>query len=330
MTTFTAVDLSKLPLPDVFEQLSFEHVFAERVASFRELMPEFDALVESDPIYKLLQAGAYNELTLRAQFNQRAKGLFLATAQGVDLDNFAVPFGVARQLLQKGDAQSGTADVYESDAAFRRRIQLSPEGLSVAGPEGAYIFHTLGADSRVLDASASSPAPHDIKALVMDTLAEHDAPADLVAAMTAALQGAIWPGTVNVSVLSREGDGTASPEVVEAVAAALASDDVRPLTDHVIVDSAQIVTYAVEADLYTFDGPDAQVVIEEARRRLAEFQTDAHRLGRDVPLSALYATLHAEGVQRVVLRSPTADIVIDRTQAAYCSGVNINHVGTDE
>lgn len=330
MSTFTAVDLSKLPLPDVFEQLSFEDIFGERVSTFRQLMPDFDALVESDPIYKLLQNGAYNELTLRAQFNQRAKALFLATAQGADLDNFAVPFGVQRQLLEKGDPQSGTADVYEGDVAFRRRIQLSPEGLSVAGPEGAYIFHTLGADARVVDASAASPEPDDIKALVMQILATHGAAEALLAAMTTALDGATWPGSVIVSVLTREGDGTASPDVIAAVTSALTSEDVRPLTDHVTVASAQILSYAVDADLYTFDGPDARVVIAEAHRRLIEFQREAHRLGRDVPLSAIYAALHAEGVQRVVLRAPAADIVVNRTQAAFCTSVVVNHAGTDE
>lgn len=330
MSTFTAVDLSKLPLPDVFEQRSFEEIFGERVSTFRQLMPDFDALVESDPIYKLLQNGAYNELTLRAQFNQRAKGLFLATAQGADLDNFAVPFGVQRQVLQKGDAEAGTADVYESDAAFRRRIQLSPEGLSVAGPEGAYIFHTLGADSRVLDASAASSDPDDIKALVLEILAAHSAAAPLVDAMTVALNAATWPGSVVVSVLSREGDGTASPEVTAAVASALTSEDVRPLTDHVTVASALILPYTVDADLYTFDGPDAQVVIAEARRRLTDFQREAHRLGRDVPRSAIFAMLHAEGVQRVVLREPATDIAVDRTQAAFCTAVSVNHVGTNE
>lgn len=330
MSTFTAVDLSKIPLPDVFEQRTFEEILRERLATFQQLMPEFDAVVESDPVYKLLQNGAYTELVLRAQFNQRAKGLFLATAERADLDNFAVPFGVARQLLEKGDPDKGTPDVYEGDTAFRRRIQLSPEGLSVAGPEGAYIFHTLGADSRVLDASAQSPEPDDIKDLVLQILARHNAGEALVQEMTTALEQATWPGTVVVSVLSRDGNGAATPEVVAAVDAALTSEDVRPLTDLVVVQSAQIVSYAVDADLYTFDGPDAQVVIAEARRRLAAYQAESHRLGRDVPRSAIYAQLHAEGVQRVVLRSPATDIVVDRTQAAFCESVAINHAGTDE
>lgn len=296
MSTFTAVDLSKLPAPDVFEQLSFEQILAQRVAEFRRWLPEFDALIESEPLYKLLQASAYRELVLREQFNQRAKGLFLAYAQHADLDNLAAPFGVTRQQLQPPDEANNRPAVMESDTDFRRRIQLAPEGLSVAGPEGAYIFHALSADSDVLDASATSPSP----------------------------------GRVVVTVQARSGDGTPSPALLAKVEAVLLDDNVRPLTDHVSVAGATILPYAVEAELYTFNGPDAALVIAEARRRLEAFQSEAHRLGRDLPRSVLIAQLHAEGVQRVVLRQPTADLDVDRTQAAWCSGVRITHAGIHE
>jgi len=296
VSTFTAVDLSRLPLPDVFEQLDFEQLLAQRVADFKRFMPQYDALVESDPVYKVLQASAYREMVLREQFNQRAKGLFLAYAQRADLDNLAAPFGVTRKQLTPPDIEAGTAAVFETDTEFRRRIQLAPEGLSVAGPEGAYIFHTLSADTAVLDASATSSTP----------------------------------GEVVVTVLGRDGDGTPSDALLAIVDAVLQDDQVRPLTDFVRVVGAQILPYGVEADLYTFDGPDAAVVIAEARRRLDAFMADSHRLGRDVAVSAIYAQLHAEGVQRVVLHAPVADLAVGRHQAAYCTGVKLSHRGTNE
>jgi phage-related baseplate assembly protein len=50
--------------------------------------------------------------------------------------------------------------------------------------------------------------------------------------MTAALDGATWPGTVLISLLSSLGDGTASDAEIEAVEMAVAeNEDVRPLTD---------------------------------------------------------------------------------------------------
>lgn len=54
MASFTAVDLSKLEAPALIEELDFETIFAEALAQFRRLMPEFSALIEADPVYKLL------------------------------------------------------------------------------------------------------------------------------------------------------------------------------------------------------------------------------------------------------------------------------------
>ena len=296
MSTFTAIEVDKLPAPDIFEQRTFESIYAERLAEFRRLCPDFSAIVESDPVIKLLQASAYREMLLREQFNQRARGVMLPFSQGGDLDNLAVPYGVQRKLVVPADPEAGTPARYESDEDFRRRIQLGPEGFSVAGPEGAYVFHALSADPRVLDASATSPAP----------------------------------GEVVVSVLSREADGTATQGLLDIVEAKLSADDVRPLTDHVLVKPATIVTYSVDATLFTFAGPDSQVVLAEARTRLDRYISESHRLGRDVTRSGLFAALHAEGVQRVEIVHPAADVVVDRTQATHCAGVTLTHGGTDE
>ena len=143
----------------------------------------------------------------------------LAYARGSNLDHLGALMGVARLQLDPGVPAEGIPPTMESDEDLRRRIQLAPEGFSVAGPEGAYIFHALSADGDVLDASATSPTP----------------------------------GSVVVSIMSRTGNGAASSELVAAVQAVLASDNVRPLTDFVTVQSAEIVDFAVNATclLYT-------------------------------------------------------------------------------
>ena len=98
----------------------------------------------------------------------------------------------------------------------------------------------------------------------------------------------------------------------------------------VLVRTAAIVNYMVSATLYTFAGPDSQVVLAEARTRLDRYIAESHRLGRDVTRSGLFAALHAEGVQRVEIASPAADVVVDRTQATYCTAVTLTHGGNDE
>ncbi|RLM59920.1 baseplate assembly protein, partial [Halorubrum sp. Atlit-26R] len=45
--------------------------------------------------------------------------------------------------------------------------------------------------------------------------------------------------------------------------------------------------------------------------------------------SAIYAALHVEGIQRVELKSPLKDIVLDQTQAGYCTEQLITFGGYD-
>jgi Phage-related baseplate assembly protein len=293
--TFTAVDLSRLPAPDAIEDLDFETILADAVARMQAQMPDF-VTRDSDPATKLLQVFAYFAQLLRQRVNDAVRAVMPAYAVGADLDNIAALFGITRFNITPADDVLGIPAVMESDADFRRRMVLAPEGYSVAGPEGAYIFHALSADADVLDASAISPAA----------------------------------GEVLVSVLSRTGTGAASPTLIDAVGAYVSAETRRPLTDFVTVQSAEIVDYAVDATLTTFSGPDGGVVLAAAQANLDAYVAASHRLGRDVTRSAIFAALHVEGVQKVVLASPAADIVISRTQAPNCTAVAIAYGGTDE
>jgi phage-related baseplate assembly protein len=292
--TFTAVDLSRLPAPAVVEELSFETILAEMLADLRQRDPGFTATVESDPAYKILEVAAYREVLIRGRVNDAARAVMLAYATGADLDQLAAIFGVARLVIVPANLQTGTPAVYESDAELRRRVTLAPEGYSVAGPEGAYIFHALSADPLVLDASCDSPAP----------------------------------GQVVVTILSREGNGAATTPLLEKVAAALAADTVRPLTDEVLVQSATLIDYVIAAEIVTFSGPDAAVVLAESNSRLDALIEETHRLGRDVARSAIFAALHVPGVQRVNLISPAADISVGSDEVAVCTAKTVTHIGT--
>lgn len=296
MSKLTAVDLSRLPAPDVVEELDYETIFAGMLSKLREYEPQFTALTEADPAYKLLQVCALYVLHILQRVNDKARAVLLAYARGSELDHLGALLGVTRRQLDPGDPVRGVPPTMEGDAELRRRIQLAPEGYSVAGPESAYVYHALSAHPDVLDASATSPSP----------------------------------GQVVVTLLARQGDGTANQALIDAVAAQLRDDSVRPLTDNVTVQGAQIVPYSVHATVYTYSGPDAALVLTEARRRLERYVAESHRLGRDVPLSGIYSALHAEGVQRVQLASPSEDLTIDRTQAAWCTGITIVAGGVDE
>ena len=78
-----------------------------------------------------------------------------------DLDVWGANFDVKRLVITPADDSitPPAPAVYEEDENFRYRIQKKLDALSTAGPESAYEFHTLSADSRVSDVKCSSPAP---------------------------------------------------------------------------------------------------------------------------------------------------------------------------
>lgn len=301
----STITLSQLPQPDVIEVLDYEVILAERKAYLVSLYPadQQAALaatlaLDSEPITKLLQENAYRELILRQRINEASLAVMLAYAAGTDLDHLGANFKVQRLIIDAGDpdATPPVLATYESDTDFRDRIQQSFEGLSTAGSKGSYLFHALGADADVKDVDAVS----------------------------------LTPAHVTVYVLSRTGDGAASPELLAAVAATLNDDHIRPMTDKVTVQSAAIVTYTVEAELVVLPGPDPAVVRQGAVAAITAYAEAQRKIGFDVTLSGVYAALHQPGVQCVNLISPTANLVIGTGQASYCNAITVTVSGATD
>ncbi|MBE3210834.1 baseplate J/gp47 family protein [Enterobacter cloacae complex sp. P32C] len=298
-SSYDVINLSALAVPDAIVVPDAADIFTRWLARLRELDPEFDALVESDPAYKQGEINAY-QLTLAFQrVNDAVRAVFLASARGADLDQIGAGFNVSRLVINPGDpdAVPPVDPVYEDDDAFRERIQLSWAQLNTAGARNAYRFHAKSADNDVLDADAYGPETHN------------------------------RPGEVDVYVLSRTGNGKASPGLTEKVMSELSADEVRPLTDYVSVKSATIVSYAVTAELDIPDGPDSQTVLEHAISTLTSYTLLSHRINGLVPLSAIYAALQQPGVSRVRLISPVADLEAAAGQAPWCSAINVTRKG---
>ncbi|MGU3447590.1 baseplate assembly protein [Enterobacteriaceae bacterium C34A] len=300
-----SIDLSQLPAPDVVETLDYESILAERKAVLISLFPEDQQeavartlALESDPLVKYLEENAFRELLWRQRVNEAALAVTLAYSKGSDLDVMAANNDTERLTITPGDDTTipPTPAVMESDDDLRLRAQQAFEGLSVAGPVGAYEYHGRSADGRVADISVDSPTP----------------------------------ACVTISVLSREGDGSASDDLLAAVEKALNAEDVRPVGDRVTVQSAEIVPYQIDATLYFYPGPEAEPIRQASEDKLKSYISSQQRLGRDIRQSAIYAALHVEGVQRVELAAPLADIVLSKYQASYCTEYSITAGGTDE
>lgn len=298
-SSYDVINLSALAVPDAIVVPDAADIFTRWLARLRELDPVFDALVESDPAFKQGEINAYLLALAFQRVNDAVRAVFLASARGADLDQIGAGFNVSRLVINPGDpdAVPPVDPVYEDDDAFRERIQLSWAQLNTAGARNAYRFHAKSADNDVLDADAYGPETHN------------------------------RPGEVDVYVLSRTGNGEASPSLTEKVMSELSADEVRPLTDYVSVKSATIVSYAVTAELDIPDGPDAQTVLEHAISTLTSYTRLSHRINGLVPLSAIYAALQQPGVTRVRLISPVADLEAAAGQAPWCSAINVTRKG---
>lgn len=290
----TAIDMSKVPAPDAVEVLDVETIIKETVADFTAKYPDYTAVLESDPIQALLQVVAYREINLRQRVNEGVRACMVATALKADLENLAALYPVGRNEIDPGDpdASPPVEPTYEEDDEFRVRVQLAPESFSVAGPEGAYKFYAL-----------TVPAIRDAEALGPEDGTED--------------------GHVDVYVLGREGNGVPDSDILTLVDSVLNDREIRPLTDHVTVKAAEIVEYAVKAKLYIQSGPAPAAVVETSRNAVSEFVSARHVLGGSVPLSGIYAALHVEGVARVELTSPVADLAMQKQQAAYCTAITV-------
>lgn len=315
MSAFTQIDLSQVAAPDIVEALSFEVIFAAMLADLQARDATFNALVESDPAYKILEVAAYRELIIRQRVNDAARGVMLATAAGTDLDNLAANFNVSRLLITPADlvAIPPVAAVYESDSALRSRCQLAFEGLSTAGPAGSYIFHGLSADG-------------DVKDIAVDAVTFHVAAGLIVIDNTAQL-ATPEPGMVAITVLSNTGTGLASAGLLSTVDAAINNESVRPLTDRVTVRSAAIVNYSVVATLYFYDGPSSATVLAAATAALNAYISSQRKIGFDITRSGIFAALHQPGVQNVTLTTPAADVVIANHEAGYCTAITLTNGG---
>ncbi|GAB3528672.1 baseplate assembly protein [Photobacterium alginatilyticum] len=286
------VDMSQLPKPAVIEELDYEQILQEWVARYKELDPDYQDVNESDPVYKLMEVAAFREMVLRQRVNDGAHATMLAYAIDDDLDVLGANFDVKRLVIDEGDpdAVPPRPRVMESNEAYRYRIQLSNRAKNTAGSEDDYEFFALSADGRVKSVRSFSP------------------------------KGTL---TVIVSVLSHEGNGTASVELLKIVESNLSPKGTRPLSDEVVVQGATINEFAVVAELELFPGPDEAEVLKASRRQLDKWLADSHRQGLDLTLDGFYAALRVPGVYKAHLTSPAADIINDQFSAGYASSITL-------
>jgi phage-related baseplate assembly protein len=269
------INLALLPPLDVVKQLTHEEIVQAVVSAAR-----LENAAPSDPAYRIALAGAYREILVRQDANEQARGVMLAFATGGELDHIGATY------YKHPDGSPVVRLDGEKDADYQARLQLSPEGVSVAGPDGAYEFHAQSAHASVKNAKVSSPNPVEVE----------------------------------VTVLGYEGDGVLSADTLALVDAYLWPR--RPLTDQVSVKAATIKRFDVTAVLTLKQGPDAELARQAAEQAAAIYLELKRLIGGRVVASGLHAALMVEGVDEVILTG-WDDVLCTDIEAPYCESLSV-------
>ena len=297
------IDLSLLPAPKVIEELDFETLFAQKKTRLLALVPDSVRAViaatlelESEPLTIDLQAQAYDELLYRQRINEAVAAELLALSTGSDLDNLAARMGLTRKIIQAADPDNDIEEITETDADFRRRIQMYPETYAAAGPIAAYQAHALDAAEDVADASIEAHTPE--------------------------------PGSVTVHIKSHSNGGVPDAALVDTVQAYLSAEERRPLCDTVIVAAGVAKNVVIEYTTEYEGGPDKTLVAAQQASDLQALLTSVSGLGASLALSKIIGALDVVGAKKVLLIQPADDIECTPGQFINVTNIIANEAGT--
>ena len=185
----------------------------------------------------------------------------------------------------------------ESDTAFYNRMRESEESYTTAGPRGSYAYHAKSVSSQISDVSAESPE-------------------DGVADVRIMLYGGKLP----------------DKELIDRVQEYLSADDIRPMTDKVIVAAPDTIEFDIEATYYIpRDKAATTKEIKQAVKLATENYTlwQTSKMGRDINPSYFNAMLMESGIKRVDITTPVFT-EIPKGSVAVLRNCNVTFGGVED
>ncbi len=185
----------------------------------------------------------------------------------------------------------------ESDTAFYNRMRESEESYTTAGPRGSYAYHAKSVSSQISDVSAESPQ-------------------DGVADVRIMLYGGKLP----------------DKELIDRVQEYLSADDIRPMTDKVIVAAPDTIEFDIEATYYiprdkAATTKEIKQAVELATENYTLWQTS--KMGRDINPSYFNAMLMESGIKRVDITTPVFT-EIPKGSVAVLRNCNVTFGGVED
>ena len=298
------LDLSQIEPPAVIEALDYERTRADLIEAFRQAYPEWNAVLESDPVVKLLEIAAYRELLLRQRINEAARAVMLSKAVGTDLDQLGANVQVSRL--------DG-----EADDRYRGRVQQGFSRLGAAGTANTYLAHAFGLGLHVADAAVTKTGDGQV---TLTMLAQQTVPVSGATPDERIWGQAAWPDQPDgqdVTILARIDSG-------ELNEARQRLEEIKAFTDDLVIRPPAVVPYTVNATLFLYPGPDRAVVLSSASTALASHLAKQRRIGFDVARSGIMAALSVPGVQSVMLSSPATDLPVSSMEIALPVDINVD------
>lgn len=287
---YSVIDPTQLGVMQVIVPSDEEAILARRMATLKERWTaadppygaEYDVEgLEFDPLKVGQEVGTSYQLNLESRVNQAARDTTLAFAYGSTLDGIAsrYPGGVPRLPVVANPRPFATfPQDWERDSRYRKRIWLSPNAFSTAGPAEAYEYWAMTA----------APTLADVKAMAVRTL---DGPVVQVTC-----QGAGW-------------DGMPTPDELLAVRKMLDKPSIRPLTDIVSVVAPILTDTTYSAKVWLYPGPDAELVQPILEQQLAAYLAECRFLGKDHTDDGYATALRISGVTHSSLRMSPAKTI---------------------
>jgi phage-related baseplate assembly protein len=180
----------------------------------------------------------------------------------------------------------------ETDEQLRERIKLAPSQFSTAGSRASYEYHARSANPTVIDISITSPIP----------------------------------GVVEIIPLTETGQ--APDAVIKNIYDVCSAENVRPLTDTVIVSSPSGIEYIIEVDLTLYGNADADMARAAVLESLTKFTEEKRRkLGGDIVLSHIAQLCRIADVYDVTVNMPEENIVVADNEFSTCTGIEVKIAG---
>lgn len=169
------------------------------------------------------------------------------------------------------DMSAGGTDT-ESDEALAGRVYLAPSSYSTAGPEDAYVYWTKEFNSGITDVYVDSDDP----------------------------------GLVTIEFIMQDGE-LPGESLIRGLQDYLENENIRPLTDHVVVSAPETESYDIELK-YMINASDKgkaatiQAAVAEAVQGYIIWQRSS--IGRDINPSELIKRCIMAGAKRVEVTQP--------------------------